>query len=509
MKVSVIIPCYEMHGMGSYFLEQCLYQISSQTHRDVEVIVGDQSNNSDIKNLCQKWANRLEIRRVNLSVSRGSPSANLNGAVAAATGDILKILFQDDILSSPSSLSSVVDVFKKRPTTRWSISGFEHSSDAVLAYRPFLPTNQPRLKTGINTFGPPSTLAVWRADYVHFDPALSWMMDLETYGRMIDLLGPPEINPEFTVVSRLWSRQNTNELVDERKIREELLALQPPAYANTSIAQKALHHAHTSVLGALIERERKRTRFSEPLDRRLELYPIDFGGLVDQVKNNPGPNNPLWQQAVSLLISYYTSEPFTRAIIRELRETLDQGWDWPLAGLKQVLRQGDLNPNFPTRLLPITAPNLACDLTGETVDDISQIAARAGRGHVWDRGQARLGMWFSQIYRRVSSLTRLAGFTGVPRIHYRLPGEQKLRSTPSTPASYSGIDLVIGQGRDAVAALSNKVRPTIRDAGFLIQIDLDGAPIITTPQFTNGQAAILVVEQVIGQSEQQQAGRKT
>ena len=231
MSVSIVIPAYEMHGFGPSFLEQALSSVALQTVLPEEILVGDQSLSGVLKPVCEAWRDRLNVRWIDTSFCRGRPSANLNAIIAYAQADIIKLLFQDDLLSSPTALSSTVEALRQDPGKDWLVCGLEHTYDGVIAHRPFAPVIQERLRYGVNTFGPPSTVAVRRGSYLPFDPGLSWMMDVEWYDRMIGSFGTPILLSEVLVASREWGRQNTHELAEASKRSEEVASLRPAAAA--------------------------------------------------------------------------------------------------------------------------------------------------------------------------------------------------------------------------------------------------------------------------------------
>ena len=53
MKVSVAIPTFEYYGRGVEFLDDMFRTIASQTLKDVEVVISDQSIDDEIKNFIQ------------------------------------------------------------------------------------------------------------------------------------------------------------------------------------------------------------------------------------------------------------------------------------------------------------------------------------------------------------------------------------------------------------------------------------------------------------------------
>jgi cellulose synthase/poly-beta-1,6-N-acetylglucosamine synthase-like glycosyltransferase len=60
--ITIIIPCYEMRGEGVSFLNFSLEKIYSQSYKNIEVLISDQSNNSDIFEAVKAWDKKLNIK---------------------------------------------------------------------------------------------------------------------------------------------------------------------------------------------------------------------------------------------------------------------------------------------------------------------------------------------------------------------------------------------------------------------------------------------------------------
>src|SRR5690606_32499532 len=117
MKVSIAIPCYEMNGRGAFFLDYNLSKISTQTHPDIEVVISDHSKNDVIWDRANEWSSRLNIKYCRYTEHYGSSSANTNNAIRHSSGDIIKILCQDDYLYSDHAIETIVKNFS--PETQW------------------------------------------------------------------------------------------------------------------------------------------------------------------------------------------------------------------------------------------------------------------------------------------------------------------------------------------------------------------------------------------------------
>ena len=95
--ISVIIPTYEMGGVGNDFLKKSLYYLSNQTFKEFEVVISDHSVSKDIEEICKDCKN-LDIRYIK------NPNPITNNKT------ILKIFFIKGLISQnlllDASLSS-------------------------------------------------------------------------------------------------------------------------------------------------------------------------------------------------------------------------------------------------------------------------------------------------------------------------------------------------------------------------------------------------------------------
>ena len=105
-RVSIVIPCYEMHGKGAEYLACALHSIFLQTWKDVEVVVADNAQDGSIIQVVDRWRHLLPIVHIRPGTRRSTDT--LNAGIRAATGDVVRILFQDDLLFGPDSLRQMM-----------------------------------------------------------------------------------------------------------------------------------------------------------------------------------------------------------------------------------------------------------------------------------------------------------------------------------------------------------------------------------------------------------------
>ncbi len=194
-----------MGGQGAAFLRHSLDRIAAQSFQDFEVVVTDQSDDSAVADVCAQYGG-LDLRHIWTRDLPRQGAANTNAAMAAARGEVVKVLFQDDFLNGTDALAQIAAVFED-PDVHWALSGSEHTRDGETLIRPFRPRYHAQIRFGKNTVSSPSVLAVRRAGAPWFDERLIWLMDVDYYHQCAVLFGPPVVIGAPLVVNRLHEGQ--------------------------------------------------------------------------------------------------------------------------------------------------------------------------------------------------------------------------------------------------------------------------------------------------------------
>jgi glycosyltransferase involved in cell wall biosynthesis len=217
MKISIAIPCYEMGGWGYNFLQYSLDILKKQNFLDFEVVVSDHSIDNEIKKTCDKNKD-LNIKYIKNKKNRGSSSANANSAILNSSGEIIKILCQDDYLYGVDAIKNIVVGFDYK--RKWLLSSYLHTQDR----KNFINYHLPKFSNKIyleNLVGTHSCLSILNDDPIFFDDNLIWYMDCDYYYRMYKKYNNPVILTEPTVVQFLWSGQVTNTLITDELVKRE------------------------------------------------------------------------------------------------------------------------------------------------------------------------------------------------------------------------------------------------------------------------------------------------
>ena len=204
--LSICIPAYDMGGAGGTFLAASFDRLKTQSFTDFEVIVSDQSDTDDVAQVCAHYGTSLNITRVDNRAGQRSASANTNSALRHANGDVVKVLFQDDLLNGDTALEQTMAAFAD-PSAKWLLSGSGVSFDGISVERPMVPKMHDTIEFGVNTVSSPSVLAMRRADMLEFDENLIWLMDVDIYKRLQLAHGAPAILDQTLIVNRLHAGQ--------------------------------------------------------------------------------------------------------------------------------------------------------------------------------------------------------------------------------------------------------------------------------------------------------------
>ena len=135
-KISCIIPIHDMKG-GADFLWRTINRLTEQTCQDYELII----------------------------TKAGKMAENTNAGIKRAKGEIIKVLYLDDMLASKDSLATILEAFKGG--TEWLITGCDTN---------LLPYYTHDIQTGNNKLGSPSCLAFRNRfeDNLLFDENMSY-----------------------------------------------------------------------------------------------------------------------------------------------------------------------------------------------------------------------------------------------------------------------------------------------------------------------------------------------
>lgn len=222
-KISICIPCYEMHGKGVLFLNDLLSSIRGQTYTNYEIIISDHSKTPEIYDFCNLFQQHtnIPIHYHHNQNDVGNSSANINNCLIYVTGDIIKPMFQDDAFVNKDALALIVNSYNAG--NKWGGQAFIHINDQNQMYtgamfKPQVPKFDPeQIKNGENIFGCPSVLYFSSEFKELFDKKLIWLMDCEFYYRLWLHFGDPCLLDTYCIAVRIWNQSVTKEISEETK----------------------------------------------------------------------------------------------------------------------------------------------------------------------------------------------------------------------------------------------------------------------------------------------------
>jgi glycosyltransferase involved in cell wall biosynthesis len=205
MKFSIIIPTWEQYGYGKIYLRELLDTIRKQTFKNFEVIISDHSIDDEIKLLTYEYSDLL-IKYSKNEHNRGNSPSNTNNGIKMATGEIIKIMFQDDLFYDISCLEIINNKFENN-LCNWVVNGCNHTYDGKNFNRNMTPSWNDKILFGNNTISCPSVLSFRNKNLEYFDENLVMLMDCEYYYRLYKIYGNPCIISNILTTNREHKNQ--------------------------------------------------------------------------------------------------------------------------------------------------------------------------------------------------------------------------------------------------------------------------------------------------------------
>lgn len=206
-KISICVPTWEQYGYGAIFLEELLNTIKRQTNKNFNVIISDHSLDDNIFNLTKKYKTIFDILYFKNPNKRGNGPANTNECIKKADGEIIKIMFQDDLFFDDDALKIIKESFEKN-NCKWLVNGCNHTVNGIEFNRIMIPSWNDKIYEGVNTISSPSVLSLKNGeDILLFDEELTMLMDCEFYYQLYKKYGLPFIIENTLISNRLHKYQ--------------------------------------------------------------------------------------------------------------------------------------------------------------------------------------------------------------------------------------------------------------------------------------------------------------
>ena len=223
MKMSIAIPTCESKGRGNEFLDDLFRTIEIQTFKDYEVVVSDHSKNDVLVKVISEFQNKFNLLYVRNENDRGNGPANTNNAMAHCSGDIIKVMFQDDFFYDDEALQKIYNEFETSDK-KWLLNGCNHTQDDGNSfYWEMFPRWNDKILEGVNTISSPSVLSVRKECFekVKFDESLVMMMDCDCYYNHKENFGDPIYLNDILISNRVHENQ-LSLLYDQNNLQKEV-----------------------------------------------------------------------------------------------------------------------------------------------------------------------------------------------------------------------------------------------------------------------------------------------
>jgi|TARA_R100000084_G_scaffold101279_1_gene56191 glycosyltransferase involved in cell wall biosynthesis len=209
MKISIAIPTWGCHGRGSEFINDLLRTIQIQSYKDFEVCISDHSQDDEVLKEVKQFQDKFKIVYSKNEDDRGNGPANTNKAIEMCSGDIIKVMFQDDFFYDTESLEKIHSEFEQSDSM-WLVNGCNHTKDdGYNFFWEMFPRWNDKILEGKNTISSPSVLSIKREcfDKVKFDKNLVMMMDCDYYYNLRENFGDPIILDDVLITNRIHQNQ--------------------------------------------------------------------------------------------------------------------------------------------------------------------------------------------------------------------------------------------------------------------------------------------------------------
>lgn len=221
-KISIAIPTFEAYGKGAEFLDDLLRTIEIQTFKDFEVVISDHSEDDEVINKVKEFKDIFEIRYRRNENNRGNSPANMNNAISKCSGEIIKIMFQDDFFYDDEALEKIYYALSDSDKM-WLLNGTNHTNDHGNSfYWELYPTFNDQLLMGVNTISSPSVVAFKQQSEITFDETLVYFMDIDYYYGMQKKYGDPVFYNDILITNRF----HENSISSNIKNKEEMMSVE-------------------------------------------------------------------------------------------------------------------------------------------------------------------------------------------------------------------------------------------------------------------------------------------
>ena len=185
--ISICIPAYNRPD----YLKRLLDSIAIQRFRNFEVIVTDDSSNSEVANFIERSSYSFVIHYVKNETPKGTPQNWMEG-MKYASAPWIKIIHDDDWFASETSLEKFAAATVSNSSVIFSGYNAVYEQDVRVVNKTISLEQFEKIKQdpwrlfASNLIGPPSVVLFKKDITTLYDASLKWLVDLEGYVRMIN-----------------------------------------------------------------------------------------------------------------------------------------------------------------------------------------------------------------------------------------------------------------------------------------------------------------------------------
>ena len=189
LKLSILLPSYNYKNG----LIRILERLEPSICNDIEIIIGDNSNNDEIKLVISDWVNKYPgCIKYFWNNPTKTPIQNWNFLLEESTGNYVWMIHHDEYPESSEDVMRLLDFIKINPSIdifllscRLTFSGGNYVRPHFnVNIRDWLLRISPFYLLRRNIIGPTGLLVVRRTLYPSFDLKLIWLVDVDVYVRL-------------------------------------------------------------------------------------------------------------------------------------------------------------------------------------------------------------------------------------------------------------------------------------------------------------------------------------
>jgi glycosyltransferase involved in cell wall biosynthesis len=215
--ISICIPAYKRPAN----IDRLLHSISSQTFKDFEIVITDDSPDDSLRAVLQKYG-QLPIVYYKNENSLGTP-VNWNYGISLAKGEWIKIMHDDDWFAGEDSLQTFADATQKGK--RFIVSRYYNVFESGKKEEPAFPQSwktriiqQPMTLLSTNVIGPPSVTLIHSSIKEQYDTFMKWRVDIDFYVRILLQEKEFELIDKPLVCVGVSESQVTNYCINEPEV---------------------------------------------------------------------------------------------------------------------------------------------------------------------------------------------------------------------------------------------------------------------------------------------------